>query len=111
MIEMEHRMTDHIGIEAAVSRVNADAEALIRKTVRFLFFPVKLGARVAVRMESDGARLRLGRGNDRVSSLPPIPAKKVGVPGGRRYHDAMNNKIFKSAMALVIAGRRQGRVR
>jgi hypothetical protein len=60
MIEMEHRLTEHIGIEGHFSRVNAEADALIRKTVRFLFFPLRLGARVAVRVESDSARLRLG---------------------------------------------------
>lgn len=60
LIEMEHRLTEHVGIEGHFSRVDADADALVRKTVRFLFFPLRLGARVAVRVESDSARLRLG---------------------------------------------------
>jgi len=60
LLEANYRIANDLGIEAQFSRLEVPADALVRRTVRFLFFPLRIGIRVPVRIESENLRLSVG---------------------------------------------------
>jgi hypothetical protein len=60
LLEANYRIADHVGLEAQIARLDVPADVLVRRTVRFLFFPLRIGVRVPVRIESESIRLSVG---------------------------------------------------
>jgi hypothetical protein len=96
-IELEHRLFKNIAIEAHISHVDADADALAKRTVRFLFFPVRLGLRIPVQIANDRARLRIGwvsadplwDGSGLFAGAEVVQLSAAyTLPGGERHRDS-----------------------